>query len=62
MYPIYLITYQYYLDAAKFMKQGNVLFNDVLNTFYLGLYSVEHMVKERVRKSTGTTIWTTLSN
>ena len=50
------------MDAAKFMKQGNVLFNDVLNTFYLGLYSVEHMVKERVRKSTGTTIWTTLSN
>ena len=27
-------------------KEGNVLFNDSLNTFYLRLYSVEHMVKD----------------
>ena len=26
-------------------KKGNVLFNDALNTFYLRLYSVRHMVK-----------------
>ena len=26
-------------------KEGNVLFNDVLNTFYLRLYGVGHMVK-----------------
>ena len=26
-------------------KEGNVLFNDALNTFYLRLYSVGHMVK-----------------
>ena len=25
--------------------EGNVLFNDALNTFYLRLYSVRHMVK-----------------
>ena len=26
-------------------KEGHVLFNDALNTFYLRLYGVEHMVK-----------------
>ena len=26
-------------------KEINVLFNDALNTFYLQLYSVKHMVK-----------------
>ena len=28
------------------LKEGNVLFNDALNTFYLRLYSVRHMVKD----------------
>ena len=27
-------------------EEGNVLFNDALNTFYLRLYSVRHMVKD----------------
>ena len=27
-------------------KEGNVLFNDVLKTFYLRLYGVGHMVKD----------------
>ena len=27
-------------------KEGNVLFNDALNTFYLGLYGVKHTVKD----------------
>ena len=27
-------------------KAGNVLFNDTLNTFYLQLYAVRHMVKD----------------
>ena len=27
-------------------KEGNVLFNDTLNTFYLLLYGVGHMVKD----------------
>ena len=27
-------------------KEGNVLFNDTLNTFYLQLYGVRHMVKD----------------
>ena len=28
------------------IKEGNVLFNDALNTFYLRLYGVIHMVKD----------------
>ena len=27
-------------------KEGNVLFNDALNTIYLWLYGVRHMVKD----------------
>ena len=30
---------------GKGRKEGNVLFNDTLNTFYLRLYGVKHMVK-----------------
>ena len=29
-------------------KEGNVLFNDTLNTFYLRLYGVRHMVKDHL--------------
>ena len=28
------------------MKEGNILFNDALKTFYLRLYGVGHMVKD----------------
>ena len=31
-------------DGRK--KEGNVLFNDTLNTFYLRLYGVGHMAKD----------------
>ena len=27
-------------------KEGNVLFNNALNTFYLQLYNVGHMIKD----------------
>ena len=29
-------------------KEGNVLFNDALNTFYLRLYGVRHTVKKEM--------------
>ena len=32
-------------SAHRKRKEGNVLFNDALNTFYLRLYGVSHMVK-----------------
>ena len=45
-------------------KEGNVLFNDALNTFYLRLYGVGHMVKYHTdceRKPAAAT-WATLSD
>ena len=32
--------------AALISPSGNVLFNDTLNTFYLRLYGIRHMVKD----------------
>ena len=31
-------------------KEGNVLFNDALNTFYLRLYDIRHMVKDHYER------------
>ena len=31
---------------TTYRKEGNVLFNDALTTFYLRLYGVTHMVKD----------------
>ena len=45
-------------------KEGNVLFNDALNTFYLRLYGIGHTVKyhsDSERKPAAAT-WTTLSD
>ena len=39
-----LIYWQIFTEYR--MKEGNVLFNDALNTFYLRLYGVRHMVKD----------------
>ena len=32
--------------AGQFRKEGNVLFNDALDTFYLHLYGIRHIVKD----------------
>ena len=34
------------LDGKEGRKEGNVLFNDALNTFLIQLYGVGHMIKE----------------
>ena len=41
-------------DECYMVSEGNVLFNDALNTFYLRLYGIRHMVKDHliVRKET----------
>ena len=31
---------------VSMLKEGHVLFNDALNTFYLRLYGVRHIVKD----------------
>ena len=36
-------------------KEGNVLFNNALNTFYLQLYGIRHMVKDHSDTERGTT-------
>ena len=45
-------------------KEGNVLFNDTLNTFYLRLYGIGHMVKfhSDSERKPAAAIWATLSN
>ena len=42
-------------------EEGNVLFNDTLSTFYLWLYGVGHVVKDRERKPAVAT-WAIISN
>ena len=44
-----LQNYTFFLKQTQlniFMKEGKVLFNNALNTFYLRLYGVRHMVKD----------------
>ena len=53
----------FFINGYFGRKEGNVLFNDVLNTFYLQLYGVTHMVKDHSdseRKPAPAT-WATLS-
>ena len=42
------IFFKYRTEQIKLTgrKEGNILFNDTLNTFYLRLYGVGHMVKD----------------
>ena len=42
----YLKTHQHILFTVIWERERNVLFNDALNTFYLRLYGVRHMVKD----------------
>ena len=56
-----------YLTSERIIlvvKEGNILFNDALNTFYLRLYGVRRMVKDHSdseRKPAAAT-WATLSD
>ena len=56
---------QFLLKTSIFYYQENVLFNDVLETLYVRLYSILHMVKDQAaseseRKPAVTTTWATL--
>ena len=46
IHPRLIIPLSAPLDHRMKEKEGNVLFNDALNTFYLRLYGVKHMVKD----------------
>ena len=41
-----VILYLAHIINSEKRKEGNVLLNDALNTFYLRLYGVGHMVKD----------------
>ena len=51
----------YHIQLLETRKEGNVLFNDALNTFYLWLYGVTHMVKDHSDRKPAA-IWATLSD
>ena len=44
----YSPTLKVAVTESEGRKEGNVLFNDALNTFYLRLYGVTHMVKDHL--------------
>ena len=52
MFFLKLVCFNLKLDLSNLdnyntiFGNGNVLFNDTLNTFYLRLYGVRHMVKD----------------
>ena len=46
--PTYRTIPQHVLQFIGGRKEGNVLFNDALNTFYLRLYGVGHMVEDHL--------------
>ena len=44
-------------------KDGNVLFNDVFNTFYLCLYGIGYVIKDHLKSERGNLLqstWATL--
>ena len=61
---IIIIKCLFKIFLLNFTKEGNVIFNNTLNTFYLRLYGVRHMVKDHSdseKKPTAAT-WATFSN
>ena len=46
VYCVYVYIYVCVYVVCVCIYEGNVLFNNALNTFYLRLYGVRHMVKD----------------
>ena len=46
VFQLRVLRLQAGLSLHKEEEEGHVLFNDALNTFYLRLYGVGHMVKD----------------
>ena len=51
---IFLFKQSLKLIYGSWWKEGNALFNDALNTFYLWLYGIKHMVKDHSDSERGT--------
>ena len=43
---VYMHVYMYVCMYEYVCKEGNILFSNALNTFYLRLYGIRHMVKD----------------
>ena len=43
---MYVLGHGDLINIREDGKEGRVLFNDALNTFYLRLYGIRHMVKD----------------
>ena len=59
-----VLLYSNVTPLSFIRKEGNVLFNDALNTFYLRLYGIRHMVKDHSdsKSKSGAATWATLSD
>ena len=44
---VYLASENMVMEHSDNRKEGNILFNDTLNTFYLQLYGIRHMVTSK---------------
>ena len=55
LYAIIILITKHFLPLRHklYFSEGNVLFNDALNTFYLRLYGVRHMVKDHSDRERG---------
>ena len=49
----FLLSFSLNINCGLGRKEGYVLFNDALNTFYLRLYGVIHMVKDHSESERG---------
>ena len=50
---VYVCMYICVCVRVRVWVEGNILFNDTLNTFYLLLYGVRHMVKDHSDSESG---------
>ena len=53
MFYLRLCGVRHMVEDHTDRKEGNVLFNDALNTFYLRLYVVRHMVEDHSDRKEG---------
>ena len=61
---VYTVRKDTFLKTHLCDMEGNVLFNDTLNSFYLRFYGITHMVKDHSdsERKPATATWATLSD
>ena len=51
--PLYLVVHGLFHQTSHGLWKGNILFNHALNTFYLQLYGIRHMVNDHSDRERG---------